>query len=81
MRFVMTCAIRVSIILTACAVISVTQINAQTQAETNAAAREHFARADADLNKTYQAVLKKLPDTESSLPKQRRGERLEGRRK
>jgi uncharacterized protein YecT (DUF1311 family) len=44
---------------------SVTQINAQTQAEMNATAREHFARADADLNKTYQAVLKKLPDAES----------------
>ena len=48
----MICAIRVSIILTACAVISVTQINAQTQTEMNATAREHFARADADLNKT-----------------------------
>ena len=45
--------------------IPVTQINAQTQAEMNATAREHFARADADLNKTYQAVLKKLPDAES----------------
>jgi uncharacterized protein YecT (DUF1311 family) len=61
----MICAIRVSIILTACAVISVTQINAQTQTEMNATAREHFARADADLNKTYQAVLKKVPDAES----------------
>jgi uncharacterized protein YecT (DUF1311 family) len=29
------------------------QINAQTQAEMNATAREDFARADADLNKTY----------------------------
>ena len=32
------------------------QIHAQTQAEMNATAREDFARADADLNKTYQAV-------------------------
>jgi uncharacterized protein YecT (DUF1311 family) len=43
----------------------VTHTHAQTQAEMNATAREHFARADADLNKTYQAVLKKLPDAES----------------
>jgi uncharacterized protein YecT (DUF1311 family) len=40
-------------------------IYAQTQAEMNATAREDFARADADLNKTYQAVLAKLPDAES----------------
>jgi len=45
--------------------IPLTQIHGQTQAEMNATAREHFARADADLNKTYQAVLKKLPDAES----------------
>jgi len=45
--------------------IPLAQINAQTQAEMNATAREDFARADADLNKTYQAVLKKLPDAES----------------
>jgi uncharacterized protein YecT (DUF1311 family) len=45
--------------------ISMAHIHAQTQAEMNATAREHFARADADLNKTYQAVLKKLPDAES----------------
>ena len=38
---------------------------AQTQAEMNATAREDFARADADLNKTYQAVLAKLRDSES----------------
>jgi uncharacterized protein YecT (DUF1311 family) len=43
----------------------VTQIHAQTQAEMNATAREDFARADADLNKTYQAVLAKLVDSES----------------
>jgi uncharacterized protein YecT (DUF1311 family) len=45
--------------------IPVAQIHAETQVEMNATAREHFARADADLNKTYQAVLKKLPDAES----------------
>jgi uncharacterized protein YecT (DUF1311 family) len=62
MRFVMICAIRVSIILTACAVISVTQIYAQTQARMNASARAEFVQADAELNKTYEALLTKLPD-------------------
>jgi uncharacterized protein YecT (DUF1311 family)/predicted secreted protein len=65
MRFVVICAIRVSIILTACAVISVTQINAQTQAAMNAEARADFQQADAELNKTYQALLTKLRDAES----------------
>jgi uncharacterized protein YecT (DUF1311 family) len=37
----------------------------ETQAEMNAAARADFARADADLNKTYQSVLAKLRDAES----------------
>ena len=41
------------------------QIHAQTQAAMNAQARGEFEQADAELNKTYQAVLKKLPDAES----------------
>ena len=41
------------------------QIHAQTQAAMNAQARAEFQQADAELNKTYQAVLKKLPDAES----------------
>jgi len=45
--------------------IPVAPIYAQTQAEMNATAREDFARADADLNKTYQAALAKLVDSES----------------
>ena len=45
--------------------ISVAQIHGQTQAEMNAVARSDFARADADLNKTYQSVLAKLRDPES----------------
>ncbi|SRR6266496_78535 len=45
--------------------ISVAQIHGQTQAEMNAVARSDFARADADLNKTYRAVLAKLRDAES----------------
>ena len=45
--------------------VPVAPIYAETQAEMNATAREDFARADADLNKTYQAALKKLPDAGS----------------
>ena len=41
------------------------QIHAQTQAAMNSQARGEFEQADAELNKTYQAVLKKLPDAES----------------
>ncbi len=45
--------------------IPLTQIHAQTQAAMNAQARGDFQRADADLNKTYQSVLAKLPTVES----------------
>jgi len=45
--------------------IPVAQIHAQTQASMNAEARADFQRADADLNKTYQSVLAKLPTVES----------------
>jgi len=41
------------------------QIHAQTQAAMNAQARAEFQQADAELNKTHQAVLKKLPAAES----------------
>ena len=44
--------------------IPVAEIHAQTQAAMNAQARAEFERADADLNKTYDALLAKLPDTE-----------------
>src|SRR5437764_9767557 len=40
-------------------------LHAQTQAAMNAQARAEFQRADADLNKTYQSVLTKLPTVES----------------
>src|SRR5438046_5235151 len=43
----------------------ISQVHAQTQADMNAQARTEFERADADLNKTYQALLAKLRDTES----------------
>jgi uncharacterized protein YecT (DUF1311 family) len=42
--------------------IPVAQIHAQTQAAMNAQARAEFERADSKLNKTYEALLKKLPD-------------------
>jgi uncharacterized protein YecT (DUF1311 family) len=40
-------------------------LHAQTQSAMNAQARAEFERADADLNKTYQSVLAKLPTVES----------------
>jgi uncharacterized protein YecT (DUF1311 family) len=43
----------------------ISPIHAQTQAAMNAQSRAEFEQADAKLNKTYQAVLKKLPDAES----------------
>jgi uncharacterized protein YecT (DUF1311 family) len=42
--------------------IPVAQIHAQTQTAMNAQARTEFVRADAELNKAYEALLKKLPD-------------------
>jgi uncharacterized protein YecT (DUF1311 family) len=44
--------------------VAVAHIHAQTQAGINAEARADFAKADVDLNKTYQAVLAKLPPNE-----------------
>jgi len=45
--------------------VSVTQIQAQTQAAMNAQARAEFVKVDAELNRTYEALLAKLPDAES----------------
>jgi uncharacterized protein YecT (DUF1311 family) len=45
--------------------IPVAQMHAQTQAAMNTQARAEFVQADAELNKTYQAVLAKLRDAES----------------
>ena len=65
MQLVTTRVIGVFIVLTACAATPVAQVRAQTQATMNAEARADFKLADAELNKTYEAVLKKLPDAES----------------
>ena len=46
-------------------VISAADIYAQTQAAMNAKARADFKKADAELNKTYETLLAKLPDAES----------------
>ena len=40
------------------------QIHAQTQAGMNAQARAEFVQADPELNKTYEALLKRIPDAE-----------------
>lgn len=45
--------------------IPVAQIHAQTQAAMNAQARAEFVKVDAELNRTYEALLAKLPDTGS----------------
>ena len=45
--------------------VPIAQMHAQPQAAMNAKAGAEFEQADAELNKTYQAVLKKLPDAES----------------
>jgi len=42
--------------------VALPHIHAQTQATMNAQGRAEFERADAELNKTYEALLKKLPD-------------------
>ncbi len=55
--FVVFCCIRVVLLL-----LPLAPLHAQTQASMNAEARADFQRADADLNKTYQSVLAKLPD-------------------
>jgi uncharacterized protein YecT (DUF1311 family) len=44
---------------------SVTPVHAQTQASMNAQARSEFEKADTELNKTYEALLKKLPDAQN----------------
>jgi len=50
--------------------IPVVQTQAQTQTAMNAQARADFARADAELNKTYRAVLAKLPTAEKEKLKE-----------
>ena len=40
------------------------QVHAQTQAAMNAQARSEFLQAAAELNRTYEALLTKLPDAE-----------------
>jgi uncharacterized protein YecT (DUF1311 family) len=44
--------------------VPVAQMHAQTQVAMNAQARAEFAKANAELNKTYEALLAKLPDAE-----------------
>ena len=45
--------------------VSIAQMHAQPQAAMNAKARAEFEQADAELNKTYEALLAKLRDAES----------------
>ena len=57
--------VKVGYLWGACFCFALSSVHAQTQAEMNAEARADFQRADADLNKTYQSVLAKLPTVES----------------
>ncbi len=50
--------------------IPVAQIHGQTQPEMNAQARADLKQADAELNKTYQSVLAKLPTAEKQKLKE-----------
>ena len=51
--------------------IPVAEIHARTQAAMNAQARAEFVKADAELNKAYEALLAKLPDGQGKeKPKQ-----------
>jgi uncharacterized protein YecT (DUF1311 family) len=45
--------------------ICLTPLHAQTQANINAQAHREFERSDTELNKTYEALLNKLPDVHS----------------
>jgi uncharacterized protein YecT (DUF1311 family) len=45
--------------------VPIAQMHAQTQVAMNAQARAEFVQADTKLNKTYEALLKKLPDGQS----------------
>ncbi len=56
--------------------IPIAHIHAQTQAAMNAQARSDFAQADAQLNKTYEALLTKLPDAESKQKLRETGSRI-----
>ena len=51
--------------MTACLSFALSSVHAQTQAAMNAQARADFAQADAELNRTYQALLGKLRDAKS----------------
>src|SRR6266436_3682034 len=56
MQFVFVSVISVAVL------IPLAQIHAQTQASMNAHARTEFVKANAELNKTYETLLAKLPD-------------------
>ena len=56
--------IRGSAIAAILASLLIPQVHAQTQAAMNAQARSEFVQAAAELNRTYEALLTKLPDAE-----------------
>lgn len=48
-------------------IVCVNNLNAQTQAEMNQTAITNYKKADTDLNKTYQKVLKSVSESEKTL--------------
>ena len=57
--------ISLALVIAALVAFPTSHANAQSQAEMNRQAAKEFERADTELNKTYEALLRKLPDAES----------------
>ena len=57
--------ISLALVIAALVAFSTSHANAQSQPEMNRQAAKDFERADTELNKTYEALLRKLPDAES----------------
>ena len=57
--------ISLALLIAALVAFPASHANAQSQAEMNRQAAKDFEKADTELNKTYEALLRKLPDAES----------------
>ena len=57
--------ISLALLIAALVALPTSHANAQSQAEMNRQAAKDFEKADTELNKTYEALPRKLPDAES----------------
>jgi len=57
--------ISLALLIAALVALPTSHANAQSQAEMNRQAAKDFEKADTELNKTYEALRRKLPDAES----------------